>query len=130
MDYKLYFFSNRQYWKGLLTGIRKEAYGNGRSDPTTEMPFNVIMFGFDSLSRNAWIRKLPKTYQFMTKILNADILQGYNIVGDGTPQALIPVRITDRFLFYKLYFIEHISNINFLLTASHWSYGTRAARNT
>lgn len=56
-----------------------------------EMPFNVIMFGFDSLSRNAWIRKLPKTYEYMTKHLDADVLGLYNIIGDGTPQALIPV---------------------------------------
>lgn len=55
------------------------------------MPFNVIMYGFDSLSRNAWIRKLPKTFEFMTKSLDADVLQGYNIIGDGTPQALIPL---------------------------------------
>lgn len=55
------------------------------------MPFNVIMFGFDSLSRNAWIRKLPKTYDYMTKHLDADVLELYNIIGDGTPQALIPV---------------------------------------
>lgn len=74
-----------------MTGIRKEAYENAKPNSAKEMPFNVIMYGFDSLSRNAWIRKLPKTYKYMTKNLNADILQGYNIVGDGTPQALIPV---------------------------------------
>lgn len=55
------------------------------------MPFNVIMFGFDSMSRNAWIRKLPKSYEYMTKHLGADVLEAYNIIGDGTPQALIPV---------------------------------------
>lgn len=62
------------------------------------------MFGFDSLSRNAWIRKLPKAYKYMTEHLNADILQGYNIVGDGTPQALIPVGlIFSSFIFsYKI----------------------------
>jgi hypothetical protein len=49
------------------------------------------MLGFDSLSRNAFIRKLPKTYKYLTKYLNGDVLQGYNIVGDGTPQALIPI---------------------------------------
>lgn len=49
------------------------------------------MYGFDSLSKNAFIRKLPKTYEFLTQHLNGDILQGYNIVGDGTPQALIPI---------------------------------------
>lgn len=56
-----------------------------------EMPFNVIMFGFDSLSRNAFIRKLPKAYRYLTKTLKGNVLQGYNIVGDGTPQAIIPV---------------------------------------
>lgn len=50
------------------------------------------MFGLDSLSRNAFIRKLPRTYKYMTEELKADVLQSYNIVGDGTPQALIPVR--------------------------------------
>lgn len=90
------FHSNRQYWKGILTGIRKEAHERALPDVTKELPFNVIMFGFDSLSRNAWIRKLPKAYKYMTKHLNADILQGYNIVGDGTPQALIPVGFVFR----------------------------------
>lgn len=86
------FYSNRQYWKGILTGIRKEAYEKAKPlEVTKEMPFNVIMFGFDSLSRNAWIRKLPKSYKYMIEHLGADVLQGYNIVGDGTPQALIPV---------------------------------------
>lgn len=49
------------------------------------------MFGFDSLSKNAFIRKLPKTYEYLTHKLHGDVLQGYNIVGDGTPQALIPI---------------------------------------
>lgn len=49
------------------------------------------MFGFDSLSRNAFIRKLPKSFEYLTKNLNADVLKGYNIIGDGTPQALIPL---------------------------------------
>lgn len=52
---------------------------------------NVIILGFDSLSRNSFIRKLPKSYAYLTATLGADVLQGYNIVGDGTPQALIPL---------------------------------------
>ena len=94
--------SNRQYWKGLLTGIRKEAHERALPEVTKELPFNVIMFGFDSLSRNAWIRKLPKSYKYMTEHLNADVLQGYNIVGDGTPQALIPVGFISKFQFFSL----------------------------
>lgn len=49
------------------------------------------MFGFDSLSRNHVIRKLPKTYKYITDTLQGDVLLGYNIIGDGTPQALIPI---------------------------------------
>lgn len=79
-----------------MTGIRKEAYEKLSPESEKEMPFNVIMYGFDSLSRSAWIRKLPKAYDYMIKHLNADVLQGYNIVGDGTPQALIPVQFSFR----------------------------------
>ncbi|XP_073832590.1 uncharacterized protein isoform X2 [Musca autumnalis] len=62
-------------------------------DPLSDLPryFNVLMFGFDSLSRNAFIRKLPKTYEYLTKKLGAIVLTSYNIVGDGTPQALVPI---------------------------------------
>lgn len=52
---------------------------------------NVYMFGFDSLSRMTFIRKMPKTYKYLTANLNGIVLEGYNIVGDGTPQALIPI---------------------------------------
>lgn len=83
--------SNRQYWNGLLTGLRKSATTAQAPTKSKDLPLNVIMYGFDSLSRNAFIRKLPNTYEYMTKQLGADVLQGYNIVGDGTPQALIPV---------------------------------------
>ncbi|EDW67207.1 uncharacterized protein [Drosophila virilis] len=58
--------------------------------PTTPF-YNVLMFGFDSLSRNAFMRKLPRSYAYLTEQLGAIVLQGYNIVGDGTPQALVPL---------------------------------------
>lgn len=62
-------------------------------ESSSELPayFNVLMFGFDSLSRNTFIRKLPKTYKYLVNDLNAVVLKGYNIVGDGTPQALTPI---------------------------------------
>lgn len=85
--------SNRQYWNGLLTGLRKSDT-LAQAKKAKDIPLNVIMYGFDSLSRNAFIRKLPNTYEYMVKHLGADVLQGYNIVGDGTPQALIPVSLS------------------------------------
>ncbi|CAF4049751.1 unnamed protein product, partial [Rotaria sp. Silwood1] len=37
------------------------------------------------------MRFLPKTYSFLIKELGAVIMKGYNIVGDGTRAALIPL---------------------------------------
>ena len=55
------------------------------------LPLNVIMLGFDSLSRNAWRRYMPKTYHFFVKVLKGIVMKGYNIVGDSTPAALLPI---------------------------------------
>uniref|UniRef100_A0A1B6DNU0 Sulfatase N-terminal domain-containing protein n=2 Tax=Clastoptera arizonana TaxID=38151 RepID=A0A1B6DNU0_9HEMI len=59
--------------------------------PTNALGLNVLIFGFDSLSHNTFIRKLPKSYAYLKEELNVIALEGYNIVGDGTPQALIPI---------------------------------------
>lgn len=81
-------------WHSILAGVKHDPYikqkHNWDNVPNTGLKLNVLMFGFDSLSRNTFIRKLPKTYHFI-KQLNALVLEGYNIVGDGTPQALIPI---------------------------------------
>jgi hypothetical protein len=58
--------------------------------PNKALGYNVFMFGFDSVSRMSWIRMLPKSYEYMIK-MGFVVLKGYNIVGDGTPQALLPI---------------------------------------
>lgn len=58
--------------------------------PKDGLGLNVLMIGFDSLSHMMVQRKLPKLY-FKLQSMGAHILEGYNIVGDGTPQALIPI---------------------------------------
>lgn len=79
----------------MLAGVKHNPYvrkqHNWNNVPDTSLKLNVLMFGFDSLSRNTFIRKLPKTYRFIKHKLDALVLEGYNIVGDGTPQALIPI---------------------------------------
>ncbi|XP_074658226.1 uncharacterized protein LOC141911152 [Tubulanus polymorphus] len=52
---------------------------------------DILMFGFDSVSRMTWTRQLPLTYEYLVKELGSIVLEGYNIVGDGTPQALLPI---------------------------------------
>lgn len=62
----------------------------GKPDPAA-LPLNVLMFGFDSTSHMSWLRMLPRTHRYFTEALGGVVLEGYNIVGDGTPQALLPI---------------------------------------
>jgi hypothetical protein len=71
-------------WYGTLIGIRKDVTLMKKKN--SAKGFNVLMFGFDSLSRNAFKRSLPKSYEYLQKELKAHVLKAYNIIGDGTPQ--------------------------------------------
>ncbi|XP_005106165.2 uncharacterized protein LOC101851889 [Aplysia californica] len=59
--------------------------------PPQAMGYDVFMFGFDSVSRMSWYRNLPKTRDYFVRMLGGMELEGYNIVGDGTVQALLPI---------------------------------------
>ncbi|CAH1369497.1 unnamed protein product [Tenebrio molitor] len=87
--------SHSNEWSSTLTGIHLDPNVWKQSSwnklPSAALKLNVLMFGFDSISRNSFIRKLPKSYKYLTEVLHGDVLQGYNIIGDGTPQALIPI---------------------------------------
>jgi len=52
---------------------------------------DILILGFDSVSRTSWMRQLPKSHEFIVNELHAAVFGGYNIVGDGTPQALLPL---------------------------------------
>ena len=60
-------------------------------DNQKPLGLNVLMIGFDSVSRLVWMRMLPKTYDYMVKVLGSVVLDGYNIVGDGTTAAILPM---------------------------------------
>lgn len=49
------------------------------------------MLSLDSVSRKKWLTQLPRSSEFLLDELGTNILTGYNIVGDGTPAALIPM---------------------------------------
>ncbi|KAK7090763.1 uncharacterized protein [Littorina saxatilis] len=73
-----------------------EGDGDGVSHPSSPsapqgLNLSVFMFGFDSLSRMAWTRLLPKTRRYFLGELGGVEMGGYNIVGDGTPAALLPI---------------------------------------
>ena len=52
---------------------------------------DVFILGMDSMSQLAYLRTLPKTVEYFTTHLNGVIFDGYNILGEGTPAALIPI---------------------------------------
>ncbi|KAK2157549.1 hypothetical protein LSH36_189g06091 [Paralvinella palmiformis] len=59
--------------------------------PSNALGLNMLMLGFDSVSRLNWIRNLPNSHAYFSDVLGGVTLEGYNIVGDGTPQALLPI---------------------------------------
>ena len=52
---------------------------------------NVLMFALDSMSHLCYQRKMPKTYKYLKDVLGAAMLENYNIVGDATTAAIIPM---------------------------------------
>lgn len=73
-------FSSNDKWKSILIGVRYDENVRQRIGwdyvPSKSLRLNVLIFGFDSMSRNMYMRKLPKTYHYLTAILNAFILRG------------------------------------------------------
>ena len=82
-------------YSNLHSGIAYNSTKKSRSHktplPKNSLGLSVLMFGFDSVSRMTWMRNLPKSHKYFTDVLKGMVLQGYNIVGDGTPQALLPI---------------------------------------
>uniref|UniRef100_A0A0K0DV12 Sulfatase N-terminal domain-containing protein n=1 Tax=Strongyloides stercoralis TaxID=6248 RepID=A0A0K0DV12_STRER len=60
-------------------------------DKRSDEKLNVHIISYDSLSQMAFRRLLPKTVKYFEEIMEGVVLNGYNIVGDGTPQAFIPI---------------------------------------
>ncbi|PIC31689.1 hypothetical protein B9Z55_012303 [Caenorhabditis nigoni] len=88
-----------QKWNSLLwdvndvAEVHERARKMRRAEETNaeKKAYNVYFLGFDSLSQMSFRRKLPKTVDFLENTLGSVVLNGYNIVGDGTPQAFIPI---------------------------------------
>lgn len=52
-------------------------------------PMNVILLSYDSVSRASWLNILRKTNKFIFETMKFELLNGYNIIGDGTPGLLL-----------------------------------------
>ena len=55
-----------------------------------KQPINVFFFGMDSITRGDWLAKLPKSSEYLLNTLGSTVLNGYNIVGDGTSNFFTP----------------------------------------
>ena len=73
------------------SGVARLPEPTGIPSTTNERPLglNILMIGFDSVSRLMWMRFLPKTYGYLVDTLGAVVMQQYNVVGDGTPPAVL-----------------------------------------
>ncbi|GMR50749.1 hypothetical protein PMAYCL1PPCAC_20944, partial [Pristionchus mayeri] len=98
-------------WDSLLFSIRKVK----KQQRDHYKKWNVLMVSFDSVSQMTFRRKLPKTVRFLEEKLEAVVMNGYNIVGDGTPQAFIPILtgateqeqpMTRRHRFWESYYVD------------------------
>ena len=65
------------------------------------LQMNVLMFAMDSMSHLSYQRLLPNTYAFLRDEMKAVILNGYNIVGDATTAAMLPI-LTGNILTHHL----------------------------
>ena len=52
---------------------------------------SVLMLGFDSMSKMSWLRRMKSSREYLVNRLGGIELEGYNIMGDGTPAALFPI---------------------------------------
>ncbi|GMR48160.1 hypothetical protein PMAYCL1PPCAC_18355, partial [Pristionchus mayeri] len=86
---------NGKNWSGLMMNVVgsekrvEELKEKKRGEDWSGL--DVYFLGFDSLSQMSFRRTLPKTVEFLENELGSVVLNGYNIVGDGTPQAFIPI---------------------------------------
>ncbi|KAJ1371926.1 hypothetical protein KIN20_033975 [Parelaphostrongylus tenuis] len=82
-------------WSGILMSVvrlsDKELLRKSVSPSSESSGLNVYFLGFDSLSQMTFRRKMPKTVRVLEETFHSVVLNGYNIVGDGTPQAFIPI---------------------------------------
>ncbi len=99
-------------YKNLHSGIHFRQEFHDRHNifkmPPQALGMNVLMFGIDSVSRMTWMRNLPKSHKHFTEKMKGMVLNGYNIVGDGTPQALLPILTGIKTIFFLGNEILHV----------------------
>ena len=91
---------------------RDEVFKRTSSIKQTSDQMNVMMIVLDSMSHMSFRRTLPKTYSYLKRNLASTVLNGYNIVGDATLAALIPI-LTGNFTKFSNTLVCNIHVIQF-----------------
>lgn len=65
--------------------LEKKRIDQKKSGKKSCKPLDIMLISYDSVSRVAWLKRLPKTNKYMFSKMKFDLLDGYNILGDGTP---------------------------------------------
>ena len=71
--------------------LHARIFSDQQQESNDKQPINVFLLGFDSVSKNYWLNNLPLSSSYLNNHLKAEVLNRYNIVGDGTPANLIPL---------------------------------------
>ena len=80
--------TNKTY-TNIHSGIYKKNI-KVRTLPKNAMGFDVLILALDSVSRMAMKRLFPKTHSYFKDTLGGILIEGYNIVGDGTVNNMAP----------------------------------------
>ena len=81
---------NNRYRKATFENVFA-GFSSAKEPPLNEMnenQLNLLVLGFDSLSRVAFERFMPKTKEVLKDELNAVFFDKYTILGDGTPPGI------------------------------------------
>ncbi|RNA39485.1 DUF229 domain containing [Brachionus plicatilis] len=84
-------YFNNLYVQVVDVDIQKHEERKIDVDKNECFPYDVILLSYDSVSRVSFVNGLKQTFEFINKTENFFVLGGYNILGDGTPAALIPI---------------------------------------
>ncbi|BFZ05687.1 hypothetical protein BsWGS_08725 [Bradybaena similaris] len=90
--------SDGSTYTNYLAGIRNDSEIHKRPQVVSPDGLNldVVILGLDSTSHLAWQRHLPKSRDYFVNVLNGTEMEGYNILGDGTPAAIMPILLGHR----------------------------------
>ena len=82
--------SNPEYENLFAQIVNKHVNSNKRNHSNSKCrPLDILLLSYDSVSRSSWLQRLPQTNEFIFETMKFKLLNGYNIVGDGTPGLII-----------------------------------------